>query len=216
MKRRKFIKTAGGVAILSPVLPIPQTITDHITASIQIRSEKQVSSLRIHEKQVYIDTATLSATIADGFLISLKSKFSGEEYIRSFNRDEYSALQLVYPKSEVVDIHNKIYGQVSLRQISDQRVEVVFHGWHGDGIISISTDDITGDLIIEPSAFSSRPGVLACRWNMPGLNNDLHLVAPLFQGVKLRLDDPLIQDSRWPWPFQWEAGLAILHDFRNQ
>ncbi len=208
MKRRKFIKTAGGVAILSPVLP--HTITDQITASVEIKSEKQLSSLRIHDNQVFIDTATLSATIADGFLISVKSKFSGEEFIRNFNRDDYSALQLLYPKSEVVDLHNKIYGKISLRQISDQRVEIVFNGWHGDGIISISTDDASGDLIIEPSAFSSRPEVLACRWNMPGLNNDLQLVAPLFQGIKLRLDDPLIQDSRWPWPFQWEAGLAIL------
>lgn len=211
MKRRKFIRTAGGVAVLSPILPLRKSFIDHAASeSNRVKSEKQVSSVRIHDNQVFIDTATLSATIADGFLISLKSKISGEEFIRSFNRDEYSALQLVYPKSEVVDIFGKIYGNISLHQVSGQRVEIVFHGWHGDGIISISADDNTGDLIIEPSAFSSRPEVLTCRWNMPGLKNELRLVAPLFQGVKLRLDDPLIQDSRWPWPFFWEAGMAIL------
>jgi hypothetical protein len=130
--------------------------------------------------------------------------------MRDFNREDYAALQLVYPKTEVVDMQNKIYGRINMRQVSEQKVEIVFQGWHGDGMISITADDDSGDLIIEPSAFSSRPEVLACRWNLPGLNHDLHLVAPLFQGVKLRLDDPLLQDSRWPWPFQWEAGLAIL------
>ncbi len=198
------------MAILSPIIPMPQALADPPAESAHIRSERQVSSLRISDNQVLIETATLSAIIVDGFLISLKSKFSGEEFISGFDRDGYSALELVYPRSELVGIHGKIYGSINLRQISDTRVEVVFHGWHGDGIVAISTDDTTGDLIIEPSAYSSRPEVLACRWNMPGLNHDLQLVAPLFQGIKLRLDDPLIRDSRWPWPMQWEAGLAIL------
>jgi len=43
-----------------------------------------------------------------------------------------------------------------------------------------------------------------------GLRSDLKLVAPFFQGVKLPLDDSLIKDSHWEWPFFWEAGLAIL------
>ena len=36
------------------------------------------------------------------------------------------------------------------------------------------------------------------------------LLLPLFQGIKLKLDDSLIRDSRWMWPMSWEAGLAIL------
>jgi hypothetical protein len=77
-------------------------------------------------------------------------------------------------------------------------------------VVTVRTDNATGDLIIEPSAYSSRPGVLACRWNIPGIKQDLQLVAPFFQGIKLKLDDPLIYDSRWIWPYSWEAGLAIL------
>jgi hypothetical protein len=52
--------------------------------------------------------------------------------------------------------------------------------------------------------------VLACRWNLAGLRSDLKLVVPFFQGIKLPLDDSLIKDSYWEWPFSWEAGLAIL------
>ena len=41
------------------------------------------------------------------------------------------------------------------------------------------------------------------------MQDDLDLVAPFFQGVKLKLDDPLLA-RRWFWPQFWEAGLAIL------
>lgn len=172
--------------------------------------EKITSSIKVQGNQVIADTLTFTAKITNGFLSSLKSKLSGEEFIAGFNESNYAALQILYPASEAVDVSEKSYGKISTNQISDCRVEIVFHSWNGDGIIAISTDDSTGDLIIEPSAYSSRPEVLACRWNIPGIKHDLQIVAPLFQGVKLKLDDPLIQDSRWIWPMSWEAGLAIL------
>jgi hypothetical protein len=211
MERRNFIKTAGGVALLSPMLPVtPGSAVAENLASVKQGSETQTSSVSIRENKVFVDTITLTATITDGFLTSLISKRSGEEFIDIFDRGNYAALQLVYPKSEVTDINEKNYGKISLLPVSDHHVEIVFHSWNGDGIISISTDDASGDLIIEPSAYSSRPEVLACRWNIPGIKQNLQLVAPFFQGVKLKLDDPLIQDFRWNWPFFWEAGLAIL------
>jgi hypothetical protein len=211
MERRNFIKTTGGVALLSPVLPLAPAIQDiGGKTAVKKGTEKQTSSIVIRDNQLFIDTVTLTATISGGFLTSLKSKHSGEEFIRAFNRPDYAALQLVYPGSETADINEKNYGSISLLPISDYRVEIVFHSWNGDGIIGVSTDDETGDLIIEPSAYSSRPEVLACRWNIPGIRNDLNLVAPFFQGVKLKMDDPLIRDFRWSWPMYWEAALAIL------
>ena len=87
---------------------------------------------------------------------------------------------------------------------------MVIAGWDGDGVIAISADPETGDLVVEPGASSSRPGVRACRWTIGGFRPDLELVAPFFQGVRLPLDDALLRDSHWSWPQQWEAGLAIL------
>jgi hypothetical protein len=57
--------------------------------------------------------------------------------------------------------------------------------------------------------------VRACRWNLAGLRPDLELVAPFFQGVKLKMDDSLINDTRWHWPMFWEAGLAILQSYKG-
>jgi hypothetical protein len=102
------------------------------------------------------------------------------------------------------------FGQASVRSLSATRAEVVVAGWDGDGVIALSADPETGDLVVEPGAFSSRPGVRACRWTIGGIRPDLELIAPLFQGVRLPLDDVLLRDSHWPWPMHWEAGLAIL------
>jgi hypothetical protein len=159
---------------------------------------------------IRVGTKTLEATIEKGFLTSLKSRISGQEFIREFDRGKSGALQLVYPGGELVDVGEQGFGKVTVRKLSENRADVVFHNWHGDGVLTISADPENGDLLIEPSAFSSRPGVRACRWVMKGIQPDLRLVAPFYQGVALELEDPLIANSNWEWPVDWAAGLAIL------
>ncbi|MBK8884886.1 MAG: hypothetical protein IPN67_21805 [Bacteroidales bacterium] len=210
MKRRNFIKTTAGAAILSPIAPIVQHNTAPGVNKEIKATEKMSSSIQIRDNQLFVETHTQTAIFIDGFLSSLKNKQTGEEYIQSYDHADYSALQLIYSRSETVDFNEKRYGKTSLRQNSDQQAEFIFHSWDGDGVVTISADNVTGDLIVEQSAYSSRPGLLACRWNIPGIKQHLQLVAPFFQGVRLKLDDPLIKDSRWAWPMYWEAGLAIL------
>lgn len=210
MKRRKFIKTAGEAAIISPVISILNNRTE---TGIQEKAGKASagnSFIKVQDNKLIIETATLNAVFTGGFLTMLKSKKTGEEFISRFDEGRFSSLQLVYPSSELTDIGENKYGKTTLHQVSDKKAEIIFQSWSGDGLITVSVDDLTGDLIVEPSGYSSRPGVLACRWNIPGIKKELQLVAPMYQGVKLKLEDPLIHDSRWIWPFAWEAGLAIL------
>lgn len=164
----------------------------------------------VQDGRVQVKTATLQATIEQGFLISLRSRATGEEFVRPFDLKEEAALSLLYRGGEVVRVDEGKFGAISARQLSPHRAEVIFHGWDADGVLAISADPETGDLVVEPSAYSSRPGVRSCRWTMRGLREDLELVAPLFQGVKLKLDDPLVAGGRWDWPISWEAGLAVL------
>ncbi len=166
--------------------------------------------LRVQDQRISVETSTLTAVIEKGFLTSLKSRATGEEFLRPFDVSQGPALQLLYRGGETVPVDESRFGRITCRQLSGERAEVIFHAWEGDGVIAVSVDAETGDLILEPSAYSSRPGVRACRWTLKGLRPDLELVAPFFQGVKLKLEDPLIKGSRWDWPFSWEAGLAIL------
>jgi hypothetical protein len=166
--------------------------------------------IRVQDNRVEANTKTLTAVIERGLFTSLRSKATDEEFIRPFGLDQAAALQLVHGVDEATGIGEASFGSIRCLQLSDRRAEIVFHAWDGDGVIAICEDPDTGDLIVEPSAYSSRPGLRACRWFLPGLREDMHLVVPLFQGVKLKLDDPLIHDTLWKWPHAWEAGLAII------
>ncbi len=157
-----------------------------------------------------IETGTLTARIDKGFLTSLRSKSSGEEYIRESDRGRVDALQLIYRNDETVNVGEQKFGRIETRKVSDQRAEVIFQNWDGDGVLSVSVDPESGDLVIEPSAYSSRPGIRSCRWLLKGIRPGLRLVAPFYQGVSLEFEDKLIHDTTWRWPRSWEAGLVIL------
>jgi hypothetical protein len=211
MKRRKFLQTAGcSAAVACMPSRLIGNQSDVPEASMQFLSPEKKVSVAVKDNKVYIETQTLSAVIEKGALTSLRSKINQEEFIEKPDVINFRALQLLYIKNEIVEVNEEKFGKVETYQTSGQRAEIVFHSWDGDGVLLISADAETGDLLIEPSAYSSRPGVLACRWSISGLKPSLELVAPFFQGVKLKLDDPLIKNNRWKWPHFWEAGFAIL------
>ncbi len=200
LSRRGFLQSAATVAGSAGMPPAISAAAPDGEARLSIDGQGAI----------HVETKTLAATIEKGFLTSLKSKSSGQEFIREFDRGKSDALQLVYPRDEPVDVGEQGFGKVTARQLSDRRADMIFHNWHGDGVMTVSADPENGDLLIEPSAFSSRPGVRGCRWLMKGLQPGLKLVAPFYQGVALELEDPLIANTGWEWPMDWAAGLAIL------
>lgn len=166
--------------------------------------------IKVKKNAIHVETKTLKAVIEKGFLTSLTRKPDRREFIEKPDIEGEAALQLVYRPDEAVGLGEERFGSINCIPLSEHRAEIRFHCWDGDGVIKVSEDLETGDLLVEPSAYSLRAGVLACRWLVAGLGKDLQLVAPLFQGVKMKLDDPLLRERRRAWPFQWEAGLAIL------
>lgn len=166
--------------------------------------------IELNGETLRIETKTLVAEITRGFLTSLRARNGGAPLLRPFDASAGSALQLTWANGDVAGFGSGKPAQIVTRRLSEHEAEVRFHGWDADGVISIRECPATGALLVEPSAYSSRPGVLSCRWWLAGIDPELELVAPFHQGARLRLDDELVRDSRWPWPFAWEAGLAIL------
>ncbi|HUU27559.1 MAG TPA: DUF6259 domain-containing protein [archaeon] len=158
---------------------------------------------------VLVETRTLKAVLDRGLIISLVRKSDGRELIKS-SADKQQAVQLVYPRGEAVSLGSEIEDRFNCLQINDNLTHVRIESWYGDAVISISTDTATGDLIIEPSGYASRPGLRACRWLLSGIAPGLELVAPFYQGIRMPMEDPLVNNTHWGWPFSWEAGLAIL------
>jgi hypothetical protein len=166
--------------------------------------------IKVKDNNVYIETKTLTAVVTNGLFTSIKSKQNGEEYITGVDPDKDQALQLVYGDNQTEVLDKGTLTTITTHSMSDHCAEIRIESWFGNGIIALTEDRENGDLIVEPSAYSARPGVLACRWNLCGIRKDLELVAPLYQGIKLKLDDPLINNTRWRWPVSWEAGFSIL------
>jgi hypothetical protein len=205
LSRRSFVRAAGAAPAAAAYSNLP------LAAAAQPRRLEGTTRLSLAgDGTLHAETPTLLAKFEKGWLTSLKCKVSSAEYIAGFDTSKFDALQLVYGRGEAVDVGQQKFGQVETRQVSDFRAEVIFRNWDGDGVMTVAVDPASGDLLVEPSALSSRPGVRSCRWRLKGLRNDLKLVAPLFQGVSLSLDDPLIRSTRCDWPHRWEAGLAIL------
>ena len=204
LDRRSFLKVAGaaGAALSSS----PGT---HAAATVQV-GQSPGASVRVSGDAIHVETATLKATFRKGFLISLESRSDGAQYIQPFDPSSRAALELIFIPHESARIDESKFGSIVARQISPTRAEFVIQSWDGDGVIAISADPVSGDLLVEPSAYSSRPGVRACRWNIRGVTPQLQLIAPFFQGIRLPLSDSLIHNSHWPWPSSWEAAFAIL------
>ena len=168
--------------------------------------------LKICENTVKADTKTLTAVISDGLITELTSKETKKKYIDIPDISIYSGLSLVYPGNRTISLSGGMQSAVKCLQINDFCVEFRVHSWHGDGIILISEDIETGDLIVEPSAFSGQRGVRSVKWALPGIAKPMKIIAPIFQGIKMDLSDPLISGGRYMWPISWEAGFAVLQD----
>jgi len=164
--------------------------------------------LTIDGREVRVDTRTQKAVFAGGVLTSLVRKSDGRELMKA---DPGAVpLELVYGPSDVAGLAGTPGDSATVLRISDRHAEVRFNAWNGDGILAIAEDLDNGDIIVEPSGFASRPGLRAVRWNLTGIGEGLKLVAPLYQGVNLDLEDPLIQENTFNWPHTWDAGFAIL------
>lgn len=209
MDRRDFLKVAGSGMALSGMTTASVVLSPGV-ASAGGSSSSQEASLQVRDGILYIDTPTQTAVMEKGVLTSLKSKQTDEVFIQGVDLASCPALQLIYRGDEKISVDESKFGTIETHALSPHHAEVVFHSWDADGVLNVSVEPQSGDILVEPAAYSSRGGVLACRWTMAGLRSDLKLVAPFFQGVKLPLDDSLMKDSHWEWPFMWEAGLAIL------
>jgi hypothetical protein len=206
--RRQFVKTTAiSTAALAGIPADSPAVSPRAAAEAGAGQE---ATVKVEGDVIHVETRTLKASLHKGLLVSLFSKATGEEFLPGNAVKTITALQLIYPGEGEINLDESKYGKVETRQVSRAQAEIIFHCWEGDGVLSISADPASGDLLVEPSAYSSRPGLQACRWLLRGLRPDLQLVAPFYQGIKLPLHDSLIHNSRWSWPMFWEAGLAIF------
>jgi hypothetical protein len=167
------------------------------------------ASVAIEEGRIRVETPTLSAVFEKALLVSLVRKSDRRQLVRASPRDT-QGVYLIYPFGEAVPFGNRDTDRFTPHRINDLKAEFRIEGFDGDGVMRIEADPATGDLVVELGLASSRPGVRSCRWLLAGIDPELDLIAPFFQGVRVRLEDPLVHNTFWNWPHRWESPLAIL------
>ena len=165
--------------------------------------------ITLQDGKLFVETRTLTAVIDRGHITSLKSR-AGEEFITPFDPDKYTALELMYRGNEAVPVSSGEVASYAFFLAGEHRAEMRIRNWHADGNIFITEDVETGDLIIEPSAYSSRPGVRSCRYTVHGLREDMDFIVPITQGTRMKLADPAMMNRREVWPLRWEMGLWMI------
>jgi len=176
------------------------------------------SVMKLENNILTVETSTQIATFENGIITSLVSKINGKKYIETDASEV--GVHIIWSNGGAKRLDT---GSVECHLLSEKRAEFIYHGWYGDGVTYISTDDETGDILIRPSATSGRPGVKGCAFNVRGINKDLHAITPTCQGLKLKLDDPLYcgygqgdpvnePGTIYEWPIGWEIGLMIFEN----
>lgn len=148
------MKGVAGVAAAGaahPMLPAAEPIqTAQQRSSLVTGGETGKTVIEVRDGRLHVETKTLTAVIDKGTISSLRSKASGEEFVKGTRPDGPAALQLLYRAEETVAIDEEKYGSIQCRRISDHRAEVIFHSWDGDGVLAVSADPETGDLASPP------------------------------------------------------------------
>ncbi|MCC7203802.1 MAG: hypothetical protein IT441_01890 [Phycisphaeraceae bacterium] len=168
--------------------------------------------LHVQDDRLTVRTKTLEAQLVRGALVSLTNLATGRAYLAPPPSGDPSPtpLQLIFRGHDTVDLTDRYWGRAACKLLSPIRAQFLIEVWDGLAVVTCIEDLDTGDLILEPSGMSHRAGLRSVRWRVGGIAPDLDLVAPFFQGTRLKLSDPLLHNFRWAWPQYWEAGLAIL------
>ena len=168
--------------------------------------------LKIEGNRILADTKTQTALFINGRLTELVGKQDGQRYINE-SANVNVPLALVFSGNRELPLGKAENCQTETVVYSDYTANITFEAWNGHGELMIEEDPETGDICVTPSVHTSRSGVLACRWEVGGLANDLTMTLPLYQGIQVRLDDPMLNWQifrEMHYPYRWEENFAIF------
>jgi len=103
------------------------------------------------------------------------------------------------------DKHQK----TEVRRISDLAARIEVSGADTDRVLTVVADLDTGDIRIIADGLSSRRGLRSVRWTLAA-HPDATVILPCVNGLRFRSNQPHPPTRRFPWPFEWNAQLAIL------
>ena len=168
--------------------------------------------IKAEGNRITADTRTQTAVFENGRLASIVSKLDGRRYLYDENTANVP-VSLVYSLNRTLPIGAAEHCRTEITVYSDHMAELSFGAWNGHAEIRIEEEPETGAICVTPSVHNSRDGVLACRWEIAGLASDLYITLPFYQGVRARLDDPVLKWNAFRdlrYPYRWEDNFVAF------
>ena len=158
-----------------------------------------------------VKTRTTQVRFEGVRLVSIQDAVTGEEFLEPGLNAGTPGFDLMHQNGKFSALgEHRLASQVTYTLLCDHIAEIVLNDWECDLSIRVSEDEKTGDVLIEPSAWTMQGGIAGLVMNIDGVRSDLDVVAPLQQGGRLALAHPQLQGRTANWPHDWEAGFLVF------
>ena len=167
--------------------------------------------IKITEKGLVAESQTTRVEFEGIRLVSVQDPATGEEFCSRDRPEDLAGFELLLQNGKNIPLGlHPLASQVHTRLLTSEIAEILLNDWECDLSIRIRVDEETGDILVEPSAWSMQGGLAGLGWNVSGIRRDLKVVAPLQQGTRLPLDHAQLKGKTATWPDQWEAGFLVF------
>ncbi|HUU22877.1 MAG TPA: DUF6259 domain-containing protein [Phycisphaerae bacterium] len=160
--------------------------------------------LRQEKNVLIVDAPTFTARFEGAGLVSFVDRRTHTEFCRAGAAG--FPLELFYVNQDSLGQDKNQHVEVKL--LSDVAARVILTGNDSDRELLVRLDGETGDLCVRPSGRGARRGVVSVRWNVP-FAAEAKLILPCINGMLVEKDRAFPGDDRFPWPYRWNAQLAI-------
>jgi hypothetical protein len=161
------------------------------------------------ERGLSIKSETTVIEIDEGRLVSIRSARTGKEFLDRSLQEGVPIFDLYHQSGKVspLGVH-PLASRFHYHLLTDRIAEMVLEDWECDVSVRISIDEETGDVLLEPSAWTMQGGVAGLGMHVAGIRGHLDLIAPFQQGYRGPVGHPQVQGTRATWPDMWEAGVV--------
>ncbi len=167
--------------------------------------------IRLTEKGLIAESSTTIVEFEGARVVSVKDARTGEAFLDRGLAADVPAFDLFHQVGKIspLGVH-PLASHVHTTLLTGTIAELVLEDWECDVSIRVSVDEATGDIVVEPSAWTMQGGIAGLGLNIAGIREDLDVVGPFQQGARLPMAHPQMQGKQADWPNSWEAGFIVF------
>ena len=158
----------------------------------------------VEGNKLTVHTRTVEAVFDGPAMVSLRAVDDPTEFLHP--QPPAHAVDMFYLNGN--ELGQDKHQTVSVRRLSPAAARIVVQGADSQRSLLVAADAKTGDILVTPNGISSRRGVRSVGWRVP-IHPQATAILPVVNGMRIPSSAAHPPSGRFPWPFKWEAQLAI-------